>query len=208
MKRVKKSHKKEGIYWVGKYKGHVVISREYKPRLKVIKFPSSRSEAEKELVVLRKKLKREKDEEERQIINKRIMVMKSYIAHFKRQEKKQAQTQAQEKREEKKFAARWEVQLKARKRMARRTSRAQGIDLTKRAQRVLEPTYRNLKIWAKQPNRYDMKGIDTPGSVVSSFTSFEQEQLKKIKARKRARRYKRNVKYPRVKIHRALNLFI
>jgi len=45
---------------------------------------------------------------------------------------------------------------------ARRSKRAQTLDNKRRAKKTLSPTRANFKRWAKRPNRYDLKGVDTP----------------------------------------------
>jgi len=45
---------------------------------------------------------------------------------------------------------------------AKRSQRARTLDNKKKAKRTLSPTRENFKRWQKRPNRYDLKGVDTP----------------------------------------------
>jgi hypothetical protein len=53
---------------------------------------------------------------------------------------------------------------KARKIESQRTDRAKGIDLQLKAVGIFPEGLNDYSQWAKNPNRFDISGIDTPGS--------------------------------------------
>ena len=58
-----------------------------------------------------------------------------------------------------------EAREKAKKAHKRRSKRARGADESKQAKKILTANFKNVEKWIKNPNRYDIKLIDTKKKV-------------------------------------------
>ena len=150
-----------------------------------------KEDVESQIKSARDFLKRARSEKSKKLWREEIKELKKLLAHFKKTKAErlaERKEKHREEREEKQSEKRMEVILKAKKRMARRSPRAQRADLSKKAKRVLKPVnYYNLKLWARHPNLYDMLGVDTPGAI-PKFGEVERELLIETKARKRKKK--------------------
>ena len=73
-----------------------------------------------------------------------------------------------------------------RKRNARRSAQARAVDSRTTRGRVIEPGTPDTQLWNKNPNRYDVRGIDTrpPGRPKGSSAKKKMKGKRKTSKRK------------------------